>query len=140
MRVRVDKSELRSDANKTLAMVGRRFGRLVVIRIEARAYFPSGNQALMVSAQCDCGRKANYFGAHVRSGRTTQCAACGKTKRARHGKDILSTRLPSGKTIAQLADETGIDKNTLTQRLGRGWTEAELSLRPLGPGRRRRVA
>lgn len=76
-------------------MIGKRFGRLVVVdRIEDH-YYPSGRHDACYSCVCDCGNHINVLGIHLRSGHTVSCG-CFRVETSRatmttHGK--TNTRL-----------------------------------------------
>lgn len=59
-------------------MVGKRFGKLVVLAMVARRYVSScGSPIILYKCQCDCGRVVNVRGGSLRSGNTTSCG-CGR--------------------------------------------------------------
>jgi hypothetical protein len=51
---------------------------------------------------------------------------CGRAKTARISRDVLSRHVPGGKTIAQIAAESGVSLNTVYVRWMRGWPIARL--------------
>lgn len=55
--------------NNGVTMIGRRFGRLVVVREDGRT---KANKP-MFACECDCGEPRTVVGADLRSGRTTSC-------------------------------------------------------------------
>lgn len=76
-------------------MIGKRFGRLVVVRRVENHYYPSGRHDACYECCCDCGNTVNVLGIHLRSGHTVSCG-CFRVDTSRqtmtvHGK--TNTRL-----------------------------------------------
>lgn len=116
-------------------MVGRRFGQLLVL---ARVPPPPGSwRAPCVRVQCDCGEVFVARAQRVRDGVTRRCLACAQRAAAAHSREQQSVKLPSGRTIAEVAQATGIALDTVYQRWHRGWPESDLAL-PVLPSRRPR--
>ncbi len=99
-----------------IPMVGKKFGHLLVLAEAGTRHYGSGLQGL-VRVRCDCGREYVALAHHVRSGRITRCLRC-----ANRAKAIASSvRLPNGRTVAQVAHETGVKLGTVYRRYLRGW-------------------
>lgn len=54
-------------------MIGKRFGRLVVIKRTSDHYYPSGRHDVCYTCQCDCGNVVDVLGIHLRSEHTISC-------------------------------------------------------------------
>lgn len=54
-------------------MIGKRFGRLVVIKRTNDHFYPSGRHDICYTCQCDCGNTVDVIGIHLRSGHTVSC-------------------------------------------------------------------
>lgn len=117
-------------------MVGQRFGDLTVIGFAGRKAFPCGQTQIQVTARCDCGTEFVTGAVCIRLRDTKRCRACGLARRKARDQR-RSVHLPSGKTIAQLAEEVGEKLDTLYHRWIRGWTEEQLSIPTVGPKRKR---
>ena len=105
-----------------IPMVGKRYGDLVVLQRVGR---PKGAcfKASWVRVKCRCGKVWTTEAHHVRSGRTKRCLKCHKaTAKERR----ISVRLPSGRTVADIADATGLRLDTVYHRWIRGWPEKRL--------------
>ncbi len=107
---------------RAIPMVGRRYGRLVVVAEAGKRETPGGQRCRMVAAVCDCGSRGIHIAQSLRQGRSTQCRACG----ARASGRKTSTRLSDGRTVAQVAAATGLRLDTVYHRLVRGWPEWRL--------------
>ena len=57
----------------TLATIGQRYGRLVVIRECERRLIPCGKKVREVECKCDCGDISCYFVTNFHKGRTKSC-------------------------------------------------------------------
>jgi hypothetical protein len=71
---------------KRIDMVGRRFGRLTVVRELKSRTAADGRLQLMYQAQCACGKLVKVLGESVRSGRTRSCGCARKETTARKNK------------------------------------------------------
>lgn len=70
-------------------MVGRRFGRLVVIKEVDPHIKPSGQKITMYKCICDCGNYKTVSGTHLRSGHHQSCG-CLKKEQEKHGNTRLA--------------------------------------------------
>ncbi len=107
---------------KAIPMVGRRYGRFVVLSEAGKRTAPSGQRYRLVAARCDCGSRGLYVAQALRVGRSTQCKSCS----ARASGLKMSVRLSDGRSIAQIAAATGLNLDTVYHRLVRGWPEWRL--------------
>ncbi len=124
------------------AKPGTRWGSITVLCAAGVRVYPAGGAGFgrgwiqrhpRVRVRCDCGRVYDAMASQLVYGRIRQCRYC----RGRASALKTSVRLPSGKTIAELARETGIKADTLLHRWLRGWPEGDLAL---PPDRRARAA
>lgn len=117
-------------------LTGKRFGHLVVI-----GPAPRFERGLRWFVRCDCGGMPySVRGDSLRKRGVSQCSACAEKLCAEKGR-AMSTRLPSGKTLVQVAATSGVSLNTVTQRWIRGWDERDLGLPVVGKmGRKQRAA
>lgn len=99
-------------------LVGRRFGKLVVVQhVEPRA-FPSGQKAQQVRVWCTgCGALFVTLKSHVVQRLLNACRRCSAVA----GADKVSVLLEDGRTIAQVARESGVKLDTVYHRYIRGW-------------------
>lgn len=107
-------------------IVGRRFGRdgrLFVIEYTGRQHYPNAKPHLRVRVWCTaCGKLFVTTAHHLRAGRVDGCPRCSRIV----GADKVSVLLSNGKTIAQVARESGVKLDTVYHRYVRGWPEADL--------------
>lgn len=75
--------------SQKIDMIGKRFGRLVVVSEEVPHTKPSGQKVSMYKCICDCGNYAVVSGTHLRSGHNQSCG-CLKEEQKTIGKDRLS--------------------------------------------------
>lgn len=54
-------------------IIGRRFGKRVVIGVAPRKFWPSGNSQKMLRMKCDCGKVSIEQQCNVKSGRANSC-------------------------------------------------------------------
>lgn len=108
------------------AKPGTRFGSLVVLRAAGYRRYPSGQRKPLVHVRCDCGAVYDMVVWNLVHGRQRQCRSCGHVA----AEVAQSTKLPSGKTISEIARETGVKADTVAQRWRRGWPEEDLALPP----------
>lgn len=73
-----------SHSRVKVEMIGRRFGRLVVL-FECPARNVRGH--ILYVCQCDCGVSKEILGASLRSGRTTSCGCVHRDAVVKHGLD-----------------------------------------------------
>lgn len=113
-------------ARAKIPMIGKRYGRLVVLA-EAGDRWYGTQSARLVRVRCDCGAEYDASAYHLRAGRAQQCRPCGKKVSASKNR-ARSTRLPSGRTLVEIAQASGVSLNTVTQRWLRGWSEEHMGL------------
>lgn len=77
-----------SHSRTKIVMVGRRFGRLVVL-LEQPARNVRGH--IVYKCQCDCGNYKDILGASLRGGRTTSCGCAHHEAISTHGLDGTAT-------------------------------------------------
>lgn len=118
---------LRPD-NKTVEMVGKRYGNLTVIALAGRKdlgrlSYHDGHRVriLLVLCKCDCGNLWTTPAYQVRQGRTRRCDECRQERSADYNRKHLSVKLPNGETIGTVALASGIDLDTVYHRWLRGW-------------------
>lgn len=70
-------------------MIGRRFGRLVVVSEEEPHTKPSGQRVAMYKCICDCGNYTVVQGSHLRNGHSKSCG-CLKAEQEKHGTSRLA--------------------------------------------------
>jgi hypothetical protein len=75
----------------TKSMIGKRFGRLVVLKQAGTRYAPYGTR-LLVLCRCDCGKKKTIIAVAVRIGLTKSCGCLQKEvlskRRTSHGETV----------------------------------------------------
>src|SRR5574337_1681976 len=109
-------------------MTGRRFGSWLVLRRVGKR-----GPHFTWLCRCDCGRRKEALGYHIRYGASARCRACANASTG----EKCRRRLPDGTTYYDLASLSGLKVNTINQRFLRGWKRHELVLRPLARGERR---
>ncbi len=119
-------------------MVGRRFGCLTVVDFAKRKDYGVSSRGwryrvLRYVVRCDCGREYEAMGQAIR--RSKWCSACRDAESARRIRTEMSVALPSGRTIAQVAAESGVSLDTVYARWRRGWPEQDLGV-PARRGKR----
>ena len=77
-----------SHSRVKVEMIGRRFGRLVVL-VECPARNVRGH--ILYACQCDCGVSKEVLGASLRSGGTTSCGCVHRDAVVKHGLDGTPT-------------------------------------------------
>jgi hypothetical protein len=118
---------------------GRRFGSLTVVSLAGTvkpyrgAKFPVGVSECL----CDCGNIRNAWNRHLKQGRVTGCRYCSRERRRAQMIGRFVTRLPSGKTITEVAAAAGMCVDSVYHRWIRGWPESDLGLKRLPKGARR---
>jgi hypothetical protein len=129
-----------------LPMIGRTFGDLKVLAFAGRHDFgvsPATGWRVRVRkyrVRCKCGSEFDVVGGRLRSGVTQRCVACGR-KASRTKAKAKSVRLPDGRTLAQIADATGLRLDTVYHRYIRGWPHWRLAETPQArPAERSQVA
>lgn len=70
-------------------MVGKKFGRLTVIKRTDDYISPSGQHDVRWFCECECGNVVKVVGRHLRSGITKSCGCLQREKAAENGKDSL---------------------------------------------------
>ena len=110
---------------------GRRFGSWLVLRRAPNHVAPSGQAVTMWWCRCRCGAERAVRAGPLVQGRPRQCMACRRREEARRGRSDMSVRLPSGRTIAEIAAEADVPLDTVYGRWRRGWAERDLGL-PVG--------
>jgi hypothetical protein len=115
-----------------IPMVGKRYGRLTVIADAGREDLgrkPYSNgwrlRLRQVRVRCDCGEEFVARASHVRL-RIRRCLDCAKEENADRNRNEASVHLPNGKTIAQVAEASGVSLNTVYRRWLRGWPVEKL--------------
>lgn len=74
---------------KKSEMIGKRFGRLIVVSEEEPYVSLSGKRVLVYKCKCDCGNVKNVRGTHLRQGRVKSCG-CLKAEQETHGNDRIA--------------------------------------------------
>lgn len=107
----------------TIDLTGQRFGSLVVLSMHPG----KGSTGARAFCECDCGFKRMVPSRDLTgtSGRAVRaCLPCTmealRKKTAARAIEI-STRLPDGRTVAQVAAAAGLKTDTVAQRHRRGW-------------------
>ena len=75
--------------SKKIDMIGKRFGRLVVVNEVESHTKPSGQVIAMYNCLCDCGNYKIISGTHLRSGHDQSCG-CLKKEQEKHGNTRLA--------------------------------------------------
>ena len=75
--------------SEKINMIGKRYGRLVVIEEVAQHIKPSGQKISMYKCICDCGNYKIASGTHLRSGHNQSCG-CLKKEQEKHGGSRLA--------------------------------------------------
>jgi hypothetical protein len=126
-------------SSSCIDLSGQRFGKLLVLGPGPVKRFPCKQSHRMWRVRCDCGAVSMTLGFQLRQGVSSQCVACGRAASAKWNR-AHSTRLPSGRTVAEVALASGVALNTVFQRYKRGWAEDDLGLPVVGNlGRKQRV-
>lgn len=60
-------------ATNKIDLIGKRFGRLVVVQLGEQKYFPSGSVARQWLCICDCGKQLQVLGNNLRRGNSKSC-------------------------------------------------------------------
>jgi hypothetical protein len=103
-------------------LTGKRFGKWKVLGYAWTKRYPDGrNQHAKWRCRCDCGNVALVWGYRMRRGASTRCMECAAAEAAKRAKEVLSVRLPDGRTIAQIAAASGLRLDTVYHRFIRGW-------------------
>jgi hypothetical protein len=120
---------------QAILMVGKRYGRLMVVSEEPRKDYRAGAgyRVRMVKVRCECGAVFVALASHVRN-RIRSCLACGAARQTVTNRTRSSVRLTNGWTIAQVALAYGLPLDTVYARHRRGWPAEKLSL-PVGQWR-----
>jgi len=81
-------------SNSFIDRTGKRYGRLVVLRLFKIRIREKGKSSLWLCL-CDCGKKTKVSGGHLNSGHTQSCGCYGKdqTKKANRKHGMSRTRL-----------------------------------------------
>jgi hypothetical protein len=115
-----------------IPMVGKKYGHLTVLADAGRKDYgrkPYSRgwrlRLRQVRVRCDCGEEFVARASHVRL-RIRRCLDCAKEENADRNRNEASVYLPNGKTIAQVAEESGVPLNTVYRRWLRGWPVEEL--------------
>lgn len=114
-------------------MTGWRVGQLVVLQFAGRHYFPGGQTHALWRVFCrSCKQVRTMMGKdirrHVKAGREASCGPCG-VQRMKDKCVERAVRIPSGdtvKTITQIAEESGVPRDTVEKRYHRGWPAERL--------------
>lgn len=100
---------------------GTRFGHQVVIG-PARAR----KRGATVRVRCDCGDERDVLERHLLVDGVKACRPCALAGAARRVRSELSVKLRTGKTVAQVAQESGLELDTVYGRYRRGWPHERL--------------
>jgi hypothetical protein len=83
-------------------IIGKRFGRLVVVAETAPDIYKSGLRVLRFSVKCDCGGEADYRGYQLRNGAVQ---SCGCLRREKAAELALSRTVHGDNRLARIAAE-----------------------------------
>jgi hypothetical protein len=118
---------------------GRSFGSLTVVCLAGTVMPYQGARAPVGVSECvcDCGKSRTVWNRHLKNGKVTACVGCSMERRRASMIGRFVTRLPSGKTITEVAAAAGMCVDSVYHRWIRGWPESDLGLNRLPKGGRR---
>ena len=94
--------------NAPISMLGKRFGRLLVVANAPDVVFDSGRKLRKVIANCDCGAQKAYLVCHLRAGKTQSCGCLRKEVVAELHSTHGDTRPSKGKWTPEYVAWSGM--------------------------------
>lgn len=96
--------------------IGRKFGKLTVIRFVRFDYEPSGIRVPIYLFQCECGNEKEIKFYNVRNGNTTSCGCYRVALKTKHGHATRKAKTPEYRTWGHIIDRATNPSNNYAHR------------------------